>query len=135
MLDIRDFFDEKEDNIPFYSGMDETRAYMRWLDMLLIAYDMINDQKQSDNVTKELEDNVRMTLRQGLGILEKRYSLTVGSVMDETEGIGVTNIASHMGLQDYSFFAFLFALAPQLEERYLLISSSELFMTPITHIA
>lgn len=121
MLDLRDFFEEKEDNKSFYSGMDETRAYMRWLDMLLIAYDIINSQEQSEDMLEKLDVQMRNTLRQGLGILEKRHRLTVGSDMEESEGIGVTNIASHLGLQDYSFFVFILALAPQLEERYLTI--------------
>lgn len=121
MIGLRDFFEENEKNNPFSSGMDETRAYMRWLDMLLVSYDMMNNQEQ----TKENKENLRLqvidVLRQGLELLAKRHQLTVGIDMDASEGIGITNIASHLGLRDYSFFAFLFALAPQLEERYLVI--------------
>ena len=119
MIDLRDFFDTREENLPYASGMDETRAYMRWLDMLLISYEMINNQEKMQEV--DPRSQVITTLRQGLELLAKRHQLTVGIDMDESEGIGITNIAAHLGLKDYSFFAFLFALAPQLEERYLVI--------------
>ena len=119
MINLRDFFDTREENLPYASGMDETRAYMRWLDMLLISYEMINNQEKMQEV--DPRSQVIITLRQGLELLAKRHQLTVGIDMDESEGIGITNIAAHLGLKDYSFFAFLFALAPQLEERYLVI--------------
>lgn len=121
MIELRDFFDNKEEKTPFLSGMDETRAYMRWVDMLLVSYDMLNNQEKSPEIEGNIELHIRRMLRNGLELLERRHRLTVGSEMDESQGIGVTSIAAHLRLQDYSFFAFLLALAPQLEERYLVI--------------
>ena len=121
MIEFKDFFYTGEEKIPFHSGMEETRAYMRWLDMLLLSYEAISNQEEAYEAEEENLEKMKELLSKGLAVLEQRHRLTVGKQMEEVKGIGVTNLAAHLGLRDYSFLVFLLVLAPQLEERYLLI--------------
>ncbi len=68
MLNYRDYIDEEKRDIPFLNGMEETVAYICWLDMFLEA-------NESDDDT----EHVKNELSTGLQIISRRSMLSKGT--------------------------------------------------------
>lgn len=99
---------------PFSSGLDETVAYLGWLDMFLAAF----TDESADM------DEVRTGLRKEAAYLAKRTADTAGIPMQLSDGISISNVASIFGIKDFTFFCLLLVIAPQMDEHYLDIYES-----------
>lgn len=110
-MNIQNHFEESELNIPFDDGQEETYAYLRWLDMFLLAAQEIKDGAD--------EEDLRRQLRRAAVILGSRVAASAGSTVSAYGGMGISGIASEYGLYDFSFFCLLMAVAPELDAHYL----------------
>ncbi|MBR2382596.1 MAG: hypothetical protein IKA89_02495, partial [Anaerotignum sp.] len=102
--------------IPFADGLEETIAYLGWLDLFLAA------QKQFlQNETKTELRYIQKELKAGAQILYERQQLSQGKPFDAQHGISITQAAAQFHLQGYAFFCLLLAVAPAFDERYISI--------------
>jgi len=109
-VDYRDFFDPKEENKAFRSGLDSTYAYLGWYDMFLEA--AMERQEGKD------EEKLRRELRKAAAILGNRVSLSMGKEASAADGLSIVNVAAEYGLYDFSFFCLLMALAQEMDGHY-----------------
>ncbi len=110
MLNYRDYIDEEKKDIPFSNGMEETVAYICWLDMFLEANESDDD-----------AEHVKNELSTGLQIISRRSMLAKGNEAPLEYGIGITNIAAEYGLKGFGFFCLLLAISPEMDNKYLKI--------------
>ncbi|MBO6148478.1 MAG: ATP-binding protein [Lachnospiraceae bacterium] len=110
MLDFRDYVEEEKKDAVFKNGMEETVAYISWMDMFLEAHGSDDD-----------SEYVKGQLAEGLKLLAHRSLISEGEEFPLAYGIGITNIAAEYGLRGFSFFCLLLAVAPEMDNKYLKI--------------
>ncbi len=109
-MNIWDHFDQNEQNMPFSNGQEETNAYLRWLDMFLLAA------KELKN--KEDEAPLREELRRAAELLGSRVQASIGKEITAENGLGISKVASEYGLYDFGFFCLLMATASEMDAHY-----------------
>ena len=110
-MNIWEHFDKDEQNLPFTDGQEETNAYLRWLDMFLLA--------ASELKSNEDEEPLREELRMAAEILGSRTKASMGKEVTALHGIGISNIAAQYGLYDFGFFCLLMAVSLEMDAHYL----------------
>lgn len=111
-MNYLDYFDDKERDIPFSSGLESTMAYLRWYDMFLAA---MAERKNGVEDTK-----LRGPLRRAAEILGSRVMASGGRQAPGEYGLSIVNIAAEYGLYDFSFFCLLMAVAQEMDGHYVL---------------
>lgn len=111
-MNYLDYFDDKERDIPFSSGLESTMAYLRWYDMFLAA---MVERKNGVEDTK-----LRGPLRMAAEILGSRVMASGGRQAPGEYGLSIVNIAAEYGLYDFSFFCLLMAVAQEMDGHYVL---------------
>ena len=110
-MNYRDFFDDREKDMPFATGLESTCAYLRWFDMFLQAA-VEKRQGGEDALTG-------MDLRRAAAILGSRVEVTQGKEITGLDGLSIVNVAAGFGLYDYSFFCLIMAIAQEFDGRYI----------------
>ena len=111
-MNIWEHFDKEERYIPFSDGQEETNAYLRWLDMFLLAAIELKEDENAEVLRKEL--------REASVLLGTRVEASKEREVSALNGIGITNIAAQYGLYDFSFFCLLMAVAVEMDAHYLM---------------
>lgn len=124
MVQCEDFLEWEAACKPFKKGIEETKAYLGWLDMLLFSYGYMRDLEEQEETKKQEAARIRKELRRGWEYLEGRSLLSLGQEICYEEGYGINHLAERFSLRDFSFFLFLLGLAPQLDEKYVLVYES-----------
>lgn len=112
MITYTDFLETK--NTPFANGLEETVAYLGWLDLFLSAQHKILQNKAEPDWKQ-----IQKELKAGAQILYERQLLSQGRPFDALNGISITQTAAQFQLQGYPFFCLLLAIAPAFDEKYI----------------
>ena len=111
-MNYQDYFDEKERDIPFSSGLESTSAYLRWYDMFL--------QAAAERKNGVEDSKLRAPLQVAAGILGSRVMASQGKDIGGEYGLSIVNVAAEYGLYDFSFFCLLMAVAQEMDGHYVL---------------
>ncbi|MBE5822501.1 MAG: ATP-binding protein [Butyrivibrio sp.] len=111
-MNYLDYFDEKERDIPFTSGLESTTAYLRWYDMFL--------QAAAERRNGVEDSKLKGPLQKAAGILGSRVVASDGRKTTGEYGISIVNVAAEYGLYDFSFFCLLMAVAQEMDGHYAL---------------
>ncbi|MBE5829022.1 MAG: ATP-binding protein [Butyrivibrio sp.] len=111
-MNYLDYFDEKERDIPFTSGLESTAAYLRWYDMFL--------QAAAERQNGVEDSKLRAPLQAAAGILGSRVMASEGRQTTGEFGLSIVNVAAEYGLYDFSFFCLLMAVAQEMDGHYIL---------------
>lgn len=111
-MNYLDYFDEKERDIPFTSGLESTTAYLRWYDMFL--------QAAAERRNGVEDSKLKGPLQEAAGILGSRVVASDGRKTTGEYGISIVNVAAEYGLYDFSFFCLLMAVAQEMDGHYAL---------------
>lgn len=122
MIGYQDFLGNKPENEPFRNGMEETLSYLCWVDQLLFSYEYIRELENSDDQDSDgARVRVREELKLGLSYLKQRQEASSQKEVCPAKGMGISCLEKLFGLRDFSFFVFLLALAPQIDDHYTLL--------------
>lgn len=103
--------------MPFENGLEETLAYMSWLDMFLRAYRKMQE-AGGEEWAKTHEPEERQKLRAFLDEIVYRQQISAGLPFDAEDGLGITFLAAAFDLHGFAFFCLLLAAAPSMDIRY-----------------
>ena len=111
-MNYLDYFNEKERDIPFTSGLESTESYLRWYDMFL--------QAAIERKNGVEDSKLRAPLQAAAGILGSRVMASEGRLTTGEYGLSIVNVAAEYGLYDFSFFCLLMAVAQEMDGHYIL---------------
>ncbi|MBQ3104932.1 MAG: ATP-binding protein [Lachnospiraceae bacterium] len=121
MTGYRDFMGREEEGLPFRNREEEINVHLGWVDLLLFSYGYVREAKEQDGEDPEqILWEAGKEVRKGLAYLRCRQQASLSSGYPGGE-YGISALTEEFGLKEFGLVAFLLALAPQLDEQYLVL--------------